>query len=307
MEDAPLFDDVAEGPDNGRGIWLTAADGLRLRIGYWPGGDKGTVLLFPGRTEYVEKYGHSARDLTARGYSCLAIDWRGQGLADRLLDDPAKGHVTRFLDYQLDVDAVIAALPYLGIAQERLFLVAHSMGGCIGLRSLLNGLPVRAAAFSAPMWGLPGQSVGQYIAHALVAAGFGKAYAPGSGGATSYAATTPFDENTLTSDPGMLDYMQRQTTAHPDLALGAPTIRWASEAFREMRDLSRQTLPDLPAVTFMGADEAIVSNPAISAQMTRWQGGELIEVPDGRHEVMMETRPVQEQFFDKVCTLFDGA
>ncbi len=69
---------------------------------------KGTVLLFPGRTEYIEKYGRAARDLYQRGFATLTVDWRGQGLADRMLEDARIGHVHYFTDYQKDVAAMIA-------------------------------------------------------------------------------------------------------------------------------------------------------------------------------------------------------
>jgi len=53
-------------------------------VGHWTGQHvKGTVLLFPGRTEYIEKYGPAAADFLARGFATVVIDWRGQGLADR--------------------------------------------------------------------------------------------------------------------------------------------------------------------------------------------------------------------------------
>ena len=92
--DAPFFRDIADGPGTGRAIWVHAEDGVRLRLGYWPlEGAKGTVLIMPGRTEYVEKYGRVARELAARGYAAVALDWRGQGLADRLGRVPSVGHV----------------------------------------------------------------------------------------------------------------------------------------------------------------------------------------------------------------------
>ena len=51
---APFYADVADGPPGGRAVWLHAADGVRLRAGLWPlQGARGTVLLLPGRTEYV--------------------------------------------------------------------------------------------------------------------------------------------------------------------------------------------------------------------------------------------------------------
>jgi len=151
---APLYTDIDPGPSTGSALWAHAADGQRIRLGVWPkSGAKGTVLLFPGRTEYIEKYGPAAQDLAQRGLATIAIDWRGQGLADRMLDDARSGHVEAFEDYQKDVNAMLAAAETLNLPKPY-FLLAHSMGGAIGLRALHQGLPVQAACFTAPMWGI---------------------------------------------------------------------------------------------------------------------------------------------------------
>ena len=61
-----------------------------------PPGRKGTVCLFQGRAEFIEKYFETVRELRARGFAVATIDWRGQGLSDRALRDPRKGHVGDF-------------------------------------------------------------------------------------------------------------------------------------------------------------------------------------------------------------------
>ena len=51
MSEAPLYADVAQGPADGRAVWLTAADGVRIRAVVWNGSaPRGTVILLPGRT-----------------------------------------------------------------------------------------------------------------------------------------------------------------------------------------------------------------------------------------------------------------
>ena len=81
---APLFKDVSPAPIAGKAYWTHASDGVRIRLGvYHPDGATGTVLLFPGRTEYVEKYAPAAGELAQRGLATIVVDWRGQGLADR--------------------------------------------------------------------------------------------------------------------------------------------------------------------------------------------------------------------------------
>ena len=155
FQPAPLNHLPGEASSPGQAFFVRTEDGLRLRLGLWsPEGTAiGTVLLFPGRTEYLEKYAPLAGRLAAEGFAVLAIDWRGQGLSDRLLADPRAGHITDFADYQTDVVEMVVAADAMGLPRPW-HLLSHSMGGCIGLAALLNGLPVRTAALSAPMWGL---------------------------------------------------------------------------------------------------------------------------------------------------------
>ncbi|MFM2355698.1 MAG: lysophospholipase, partial [Pseudomonadota bacterium] len=82
MEAAPLYSDVAPGAEAASAHYIRAQDGLRIRVGIWREGSRGTVLMFPGRTEYIEKYAHVATAMGKAGYATLIIDWRGQGLAD---------------------------------------------------------------------------------------------------------------------------------------------------------------------------------------------------------------------------------
>ena len=140
FEPAPYHSDISRGPKGGRAVWAHTSDDVRIRVGLWPiTGARGTVLIFPGRTEYIEKYSDAAREFAVRGLASLAIDWRGQGLADRATPDTKLGHVTNFDEYQRDVDAAVAVARDAGLP-EPYYLFAHSMGGCIGLRSLMRGL-----------------------------------------------------------------------------------------------------------------------------------------------------------------------
>ncbi|MCC6520317.1 MAG: alpha/beta hydrolase, partial [Tabrizicola sp.] len=225
MLPAPFHAALADAPPGAICVWLQAGT-ARIRVVSWKAGEKGTVLLLPGRTECVEKYGRAAGDLIARGYSVITLDWRGQGLADRALPDRATGHVGDFSEYQQDLDAMLAEADRAGLPQP-FYLLSHSMGGCIGLRALARGLPVKAAAFSAPMWGIamaawlrPVASVMSALAAPL---GLTTRYAP-STSAETYLLQVPFQGNVLTTDREMWDYMRRQVVEVPDLALGGPSV-----------------------------------------------------------------------------------
>ena len=308
MENAPFFDDIAQGPSGGSAHWLTTADGMRIRVGHWTDTNvKGTVLLFPGRTEYIEKYGPAAAELLARGYATVAIDWRGQGISDRTSDTYAMGDVGRFTDYQHDVDATVAHARALHLP-EPFYLIAHSMGGCIGLRALYNGLPVKAAAFSAPMWGIVMSPVMRPFAWGVSAlarkVGYDQRLSPGQS-AESYVTRESFASNTLTGDADMFALMQTQLTAHPELGLGGPSLRWLNESLREMWTLSGMPSPVLPCATFLGTNETIVDSDRIIARMGDWTNGALHVLEGARHEVMMEAPDVRSDVFNTVTALFD--
>lgn len=309
MLSAPLFEDIAGGPSGGVAHWLTTSDGVRIRVGYWACPDaKGTVLIFPGRTEFVEKYGRTAKALQERGYASLAIDWRGQGIADRMTPNRAVGHVGHFTDYQKDVAAVIAHAQDMHIPRPY-FMLAHSMGGCIGLRSLHEGLDVKAAMFSAPMWGVQMAAPLRPVAWGLSAIsaplGLDQNLAPGQF-EESYVLRVNFDENTLSGDPEMFSVFQAQLRAHPDLGLGGPSLRWLNASLFEMYKLSRMESPAYPCLTFLGTKEAIVDPERIRNRMRDWPNGNLRVIQGGRHEMLMDLPEMRGLLFDETAALFDA-
>lgn len=305
---APFHADLAEGPPGGRAHWLRTSDEVRIRVAVWAGGAKGTVILLPGRTEYVEKYGRAAADLAARGWSTVAVDWRGQGLADRALGDPLVGHVQDFAQYQRDLDAVLAFVAEADLPRP-LMLMAHSMGGCIGLRALHRDLGFRAAAFSAPMWGIVMAAWQRPLAQMIsaLAAPFGQAhrYAPGTGPST-YVLDAPFEGNVLTTDRAMWDYMRAQVTAQPGLRLGGPSLGWLRAAMGECAALMALPPPPVPAVTALGTQEKVVDAAPVHLRMAGWARGALDLYPGCEHEIVMEGPAARARFFDRASALYDA-
>ena len=310
MEQAPYRADLAEGPDKAHAVWALAEDEARLRVAVWPAdAARGTILLFPGRTEYIEKYGRVARDLTGRGYSVASIDWRGQGFSDRLAGDRLLGHVLRFRDYQADVAALVRFAGEMDLPKPW-FLVAHSMGGCIGLRALIEGLPVERAVFSAPMWGIEMRKRQRPVAAVLPGlarlAGQGERYTPGSRPVV-YDPATGFAENPLTTDRDHFEYFSRQMASEEQFALGGPSLHWLSEALGECRKLRGLPRPEVPVLTFLGTDERIVSKRSVVAMFNKWQDAELRLVETARHELMMEAPEIRLNFIDSAVQFFAAA
>lgn len=308
MTFAPFFQDIAQGPASGFAIWANSPDGLRLRIGIWPHPHpKGTVFLLNGRTEYIEKYGLAAADLAQRGYGVMTLDWRGQGLSARAVDDPMIGHVDDFAEYQRDLETALDMAQRHNMPQPY-YMIAHSMGGCIGLRALMKpGHLFRAAAFSAPMWGIALSTWMRPLASVITSVsslfGLSHLYAPGSG-AQTYLLEAQFLGNVLTTDLPMWRYMKDQVQAQPQLSLGGPSLGWGRAAMLECHALSMMPSPNLPCYTALGTAEKVVDPMPVHSRMAVWPRGQLDLYSGAEHEVMMEGPAARARFFDAAAALF---
>ena len=310
MKSAPLDNGLAEGPPDGRAVWLKAADGTQIRAGIWASNaPKGTVVLLPGRAEYIEKYSRTATDFAKAGFGTLSVDWRGQGRSARALADPKVGHVGDFAEYQDDLDALLGFAQSQGLPQP-FFLLSHSMGGAIALRALMRGLPFQAAVFSAPMWGILLSAWTRPLANTLAAAArymsFDHLYAPGTGPMT-YVLDVPFALNAMTRDADQYDYMRAQAIAHPDMSIGGPSFGWLRAALAECHALQALPSPALPCLCTLGSAERVIDTGPIYARMCRWKTGRLGVVPGAEHEILMERPEPRAAFIADCVDLFSTA
>jgi lysophospholipase len=223
-----------------------------------------------------------------------------------MLDDRRIGHVEDFTDYQKDVAAALRAARALDLPKPW-FMLGHSMGGCIGLRAVMEDLPVNAVAFTAPMWGIRiaphVRPFAWVLSHTMPVIGQGGALPPGTK-IESYVLSDPFEDNMLTRDKDMHDMMRAQLEAHPDLALGGPSFVWLREALADTSALSKRAAPKLPCLTYLGTSERIVHLDRIHERMDTWSNGRLEIVQDAEHEVLMEVPSTRNAAFDGIAKFF---
>lgn len=299
---------AAQGPGDGFAYWIHTDDMVRLRIGLWPSvqASNGTVLLFPGRSEYIENYGRTAVALDKLGYSTFVIDWRGHGLSDRVANDPMIGHVNRFTDYQRDVAAMINAAHELALPKPW-YLIGHSMGACIGLRAVIDGLPVAACAFTSPMWDIKMSAIERSAAWPLswAAQALGKSdiYVPGVQRQT-YVLNSPFDGNKMTHDPDMYQYWIDQALALPSLPTAGPSMGWLFAALKECRSLAQLDAPNVPCIAFCADKDEDINIHAVQGRMEKWPNGNCVLFQNSKHELFLETPDIREDVIMRIGELF---
>ncbi len=301
MPEAPLHLDLADAPDDGKAYWAETSDGVRIRFAVWPGDQY--VLIYPGRTEYIEKYGRVVSKLRQYNKGCVVLDWRNQGLSDR---KAKTGHVEDYQEYQKDINAVLAH-PELEGRDTQFHLIAHSMGGLIGLRSIERGMTFRTAVFSAPMWGMgltPSlRNTLRMAARIAKTTGLGQARVIGSK-RDSYIRTADPENNTLMASAGTARWIQSQLSKCPELALGGPSWSWLDASHREIDALKDFAVPDLPTLTLLGTDETVVSSKAINDRISSHQNGRMMVCEGARHEVLMEDGQVEQNAWAAIHQLW---
>ncbi len=264
---------------------------------------KGTMFILTGRTEYIEKY-DQVRDFCLRqNLNVVVFDWRGQGLSTRVAQDAHLGHVHDFQDYQTDLDAVLDHAALAGCDGPR-YMLAHSMGGCIGLRRLVSKSDFDGAIFSAPMWGIAYNwflaPIARRVAAVGCALGLSYNYAPGTG-PQSYVLETDFADNNLTNHRPTWDLFVKQVTDTPALIIGGPSWHWLKQAEDEMHALAQCASPNIPSAVILGTCEEIVDPDRITSRVACWTSGSLITVQDGKHETLMDDPKASDDLMAQAC------
>ncbi len=294
---------------------IEAADGVTLRFARWPaipgGRRKGTVCVFPGRAEMIEKYFEVVSELRDRGFAVAVLDWRGQGGSARALADSRKGHVGDFSEYQADLDAFMKQI-VLPDCPPPYFALAHSMGAANILRALHEERRwFDRVVLCAPMVNLRLKRwprVARYFTRFMTAIGFGPRYIPG--GSPVAVTNRPFANNPVSSDPVRYQRIAAIVEADPALGLGAPTLSWISAAFRQIDQFAE---PEYPAklrqpILILGAgDDRLVSTLASEKFAIRLRAGALIVIPGSRHEILIERDSIRSQFWAAFDAFIPGS
>lgn len=305
-------------PPGGVFRWLQREDATGLRYALWRGGVgdgaarlRGSVVIVPGRTEFIEKYFEVISELIERDFAVAILDIRGQGLSSRALPDRRKGHVDDFEDYDGDLDAwmtqvVVSELP------PPFTLLAHSMGGNIALRYLQrHGEVFDRTVLTSPMTGLRLEPLLPSIAEMMVRTSTfflgSHAYLP-AGDRTDPLAER-FERNVVTRDRRRFQRTLSLLQSEPKLALGSPTLGWLDAAMKSIRYMmtSQNTQSiSTPILLLSAANDKIVdirSHAKLAALLSHC---ERVTIDGSEHEMLMETDDKRAQFwaaFDRFVDL----
>jgi alpha-beta hydrolase superfamily lysophospholipase len=253
--------------------FLNSADHLRL---YWqrytPPRPRATVAVLHGGGDHSGRYPGITSALVRAGFQVALLDFRGHGQSDG-----RRWHIDAFSDYLSDLDAFVAKLSQDGVANDQLFVVAHSMGALIAAEwGLSRGRHVSGFVFSSPYFRL---ATPPSLAKLLTAKMVGRAF-------PWLPVKVNFTEADLTTDPDHVRW-----TEQDPLYGHATTPRWFEESTRAQEDVLRRA-PEWrsPLLVLAAGDDRLASPPAAREFVDRATATDKgIRVYEGfRHEIFNE-------------------
>ncbi|MCB2099194.1 MAG: alpha/beta hydrolase [Parvularculaceae bacterium] len=295
-------------PAHGEAIDFHGADGgyLRAAIFATPGA-QATVVLVSGRSEFIEKYFETISDLQSRGFAVATLDWRGQGLSERLLPVREKGHIRDFGAFRSDLSLFTDE-----IVRKRLpgpyILLAHSMGGAPVLQMLADGdQRFCCAVLSSPMTRLF-DNVAKRIGVRILAEGASRIGLSRYAIAGTREHSMAFEGNVLTSDLTRHARFKDLQSAAPNATIREPTYGWLRAATEAMDDLHK---PDrfarlkTPTLILSAEDDHLVRSSDHNRLAGKSPLIERIVIKGALHEIMMERDEIRDRFwkaFDEFVT-----
>jgi lysophospholipase len=306
-----MIDRRAIPPHATESTWA-APDGHRIRRIDWPGGSapRGSILFLPGRADFYEKYLETLDQWHSAGWRVTASDWRGQAGSGRLGKDAVTGHVA---DFGIWVDD-LASLWERWITETPgpHVLAAHSMGGHLVLRALVDGrVRPDAVVLSAPMTGVASPPLPLAMLHRVAQAmcRIGDPTRQAWKWSEKPGELPAARANLLTHDPVRYADEQWWRDHRPELVMGPASWRWVERAYASWRALEAPGAlegVDLPVLFLSTSGDKLVSHPANLRAAARLPKGEMVAFgSEAHHEVLREEDAVRDRVMAAIADFLD--
>jgi lysophospholipase len=268
---------------------------------------KGMIVVLNGSTESWLKYGELFYDLYHHGYSVISYDHRGQGLSPHLVRANSQiGQIDNFDLYAADLNALVQRVIMPG-NHEKLYLLAHSMGGGVALDYLERySSPFQAVALSAPMLRINTAPYPESLAHLVVKLscimGLGDHY---SIGMHDHDSKEPFEGNKITSSKERWQAIQHIWQTHPEAVLGGPSNDWVDQAMNSTPVIRKHLSKiDSRILILQAGRDQLVMNPDQVVACTQIPRALLVTFPDSKHEILTERDPIRGRALVKILEFF---
>lgn len=274
-----------------------------LRIAYkdfadknLPSDLKSAIVFLTGQGEPIEKYSELFLDLQISGFRVFAMDHRGQGHSERILQDkPHLGYVENFADYVEDLHIFVREIVKKETAIQNVFLISHSMGGAVcTMFALTHPEMINGMVLSAPMYDVvtsPYPSwLARWITSLTVKVGLGKSFPIGK---SSFNVLKEFRGNPFTGSLERFLAFKKLSIESAKQAIQGPTNKWVDESFKAMKKIldSAYRLKTPTLILQAGREQILISKAQNQLADEANRAGGFVKIhrfDQSEHEIFFE-------------------
>ncbi|MAS87690.1 MAG: hypothetical protein CMH30_06925 [Micavibrio sp.] len=271
-----------------------------------------TIVIFPGMSEFIEKYFELSRELQSWGYNVFIFDWPNQGLSTRYLSETMRRHS---LGFDTELVDIYEMLQHVLPKNQPLYMLGHSMGGHMALRYFESYIDPRfqKLAVSAPMLDINIQpailkAIAPTLARFFVLIGMGSSYVLGG---------RDWDFNFHSKNAEMLSHDEPRNMLHRawylrniKLQLGSATFAWLNEAFlscEHLADPAHLKNIDVPVLMITAGNDTIVDNKTVPHFIEHISTIEHLNIADSYHEIFMESDTYRDIALNRLKEFFTSS
>lgn len=265
------------------------------------------IVIVGGRAEFFGKYIEMIYDLKDLGMTIYTIDHRGQGLSERMLDDPEKGYVKNFDDYLEDFNRFLRKIVRPN-NHRKVFFITHSLGGNILLNYLIKfqekiQVNVAGIALSSPMIAI---KTNYYVVQAYAKFKTATDYIDDSN--TTYEITYADNNNDITSSDIRYQMIKNMFDLFPKAKLGGSTANWLKETSSAGRFIQKnaELLPNVPLILLQAEKDQKLDPEAQQEMCSNAPNCKLILMKNSEHDVYMEKDIIRDQAINLIKDLINS-
>ena len=270
---------------------------------------KGTIVVSPGRTEASVKYLELAYDLDQLGYGPIyVLSHRGQGLSQRVLNNPRKGYVRNFFYYAQDLNQFMDEIVLSENPGKRLYLISHSMGGATAaiysqnFKSHFHKIIMLAPMLQIEL-GQQSEREVLWQTTLVCKVPFGPYCTDYIPGGSDGEIRETFEENVVTSSKVRFDFKESLLNRWPELKLGSPTFRWLREsliATRKLRHQNAISRIQTPILILQAQKDVVVKNVGQDQFCERTPFCSLQIMEQAKHEILFERDEIRNKALEAI-------
>ena len=302
MNNAPLceLDDLS--CPGGEAFFFETDEKKKLRVAFWNlDSTKGTIILQSGRTEFIEKYYEVISEFVSRDYAVAMMDWRGQGLSERIGGNLRLGHIDKFETYDQDLKSVMNHC-FKSKCPEPFIGFGHSMGGCLLTSYFISEDNIfDKCILCAPMVSVRANTISRRIVSVLgILDVFGLGSFPmqrPSWDSEKGWMKESFQENALTTDEERFDRTYQLLKKYPELGIKGISVGWLKHALKrtnQFKSLNWSEAIKKPLLLLDATQDKLV-NSKLNKDLLGQSPLTVIKSIDSQHEIMMERDEIRKE------------